>query len=38
MLMVAIVGIPAAIYAVHVFYQPLDLILSRFATQFGISL
>ncbi len=38
MLLVAVIGIPALIYAVHVFYQPLDLILARFAAKFGISL
>lgn len=38
MLLVAIVGIPAMIYAVHMYYQPLDLILSRLAAQFGINL
>jgi polysaccharide chain length determinant protein (PEP-CTERM system associated) len=38
MLLVAVVGIPALIYAVHVYYQPLDLILSRFAARFGLSL
>ena len=38
MLLVAVVGIPAAIYAVHMYYQPLDLILSRVAAQFGINL
>lgn len=38
MLLVAVVGIPALIYAVHVYYQPLDLILSRVASKFGISL
>ncbi len=38
MLLVAVVGIPALIYAVHIYYQPLDLILSRLASKFGISL
>lgn len=38
MLLAAVVGIPAMIYAVHVFYQPLDIILSRVAAQIGIHL
>jgi polysaccharide chain length determinant protein (PEP-CTERM system associated) len=37
-MMVAVVGIPALIYAVHVFYQPLDVILNQAAAQFGIRL
>ena len=35
LLLLAVVGIPAIIYAVHVFYQPLDIILSRLAAQVG---
>lgn len=35
LLLLAVVGIPAIIYAVHVFYQPLDIILSRLAAQMG---
>lgn len=30
------VGIPAALYAVHYYYLPLDLIISKVATRFGI--
>lgn len=37
MMLVAVIGIPALIYAVHVFYQPLDVILNRIATKLGIS-
>jgi uncharacterized protein involved in exopolysaccharide biosynthesis len=36
MMLVAVIGIPALIYAVHVFYQPLDVILNRVATKLGI--
>ena len=35
-MLVAVIGIPALIYAVHVFYQPLDVILNRIATKLGI--
>lgn len=38
MLLAAVVGIPVMIYAVHVFYQPLDIILNRVAAQVGIHL
>ena len=38
MLLAAVAGIPAMIYAVHVFYQPLDILLNRVAAQFGIHL
>ncbi|WP_284164863.1 GNVR domain-containing protein [Frigidibacter sp. SD6-1] len=38
MMFMAVVGIPAMIYAVHVFYQPLDILLDRVARQFGIRL
>lgn len=38
MLLAAVVGIPAMIYAVHVFYQPLDILISRVAAQVGIHL
>ena len=37
-LLLAVIGIPAMIYAVHVFYQPLDIILKRLAGAFGIRL
>ncbi len=37
-LLLAVIGIPAMIYAVHVFYQPLDIILKRLAAAFGIRL
>lgn len=36
LLLAAIVGIPALLYAVHVYYLPLDLILSRVASKFGL--
>lgn len=38
MLLVAVLGIPAMIYAVHVYYQPLDIIIGRVAAKFGIHL
>lgn len=38
LLLIAVVGIPAIIYAVHVFYQPLDIIVGRVAAKFGIRL
>jgi len=38
LMLVAIIGIPAIMYAVHVFYQPLDVILNRVLTKFGIRL
>lgn len=38
MLLVAVIGIPAIIYAVHVYYQPLDVLVGRVASQFGIRL
>jgi uncharacterized protein involved in exopolysaccharide biosynthesis len=38
MMLVAVVGIPAAIYAVHVYYLPLELILDRAAAKIGINL
>lgn len=38
MMLVAIAGIPAAVYAVHVFYLPLDMIMERVAAKVGISL
>jgi hypothetical protein len=38
MLLGAVVGIPAAIYAVHVYVRPLDLLLSQVAAKFGLSL
>lgn len=38
MLLVAVIGIPALIYAVHVFYQPLDIIVGKLAAKFGIRL
>jgi uncharacterized protein involved in exopolysaccharide biosynthesis len=37
-LLLAVIGIPAAIYAVHVYYQPLDIIVDRVAAKFGIRL
>jgi uncharacterized protein involved in exopolysaccharide biosynthesis len=38
MLLGVVVGIPAAIYAVHVYVRPLDLLLSQVAAKFGLSL
>ncbi|SPH24099.1 hypothetical protein DEA8626_03148 [Defluviimonas aquaemixtae] len=38
MLLVAVAGIPAMIYAVHVYYQPLDIIVSKVAAKLGIQL
>lgn len=38
MLAVTVIGIPAILYAVHIYYQPLDLVLSRIASKFGITL
>jgi polysaccharide chain length determinant protein (PEP-CTERM system associated) len=38
LLLLAVIGIPAAIYAVHVFYEPLDILLNRIMTKFGIRL
>ncbi len=38
MLAVAVLGIPAMIYAVHVYYQPLDIIIGKVAAQLGIHL
>ncbi len=37
-LLVAIMGIPAILYAVHVFYQPLDILLAKVAAKVGIRL
>jgi polysaccharide chain length determinant protein (PEP-CTERM system associated) len=37
-LLLAVIGIPALIYAVHVFYQPLDVLLNRVLIKFGIRL
>lgn len=38
MLMIAVIGIPALIYAVHMYYQPLDLILAKVAAKLGMNL
>ena len=38
LLLLAVVGIPAIIYAVHVYYQPLDMIVGKVAAKFGIRL
>lgn len=38
LLLLAVAGIPALIYAVHVYYQPLDIILAKVASKFGIRL
>lgn len=37
-LMIAVVGIPAIIYAVHLYYQPLDILVGRVMAKFGIRL
>lgn len=37
-LVLAVVGIPAIIYAVHVYYQPLDILVGRVMAKFGIRL
>lgn len=36
--LVTALGLPAMLYAVHTFYLPLDLIVSKIATKFGIRL
>ncbi|MCX8507988.1 MAG: lipopolysaccharide biosynthesis protein [Rhodobacteraceae bacterium] len=36
MLLVAMIGIPLLLYAIHVLYLPLDVILSKIATRLGI--
>lgn len=38
LLLLAVAGIPALIYAVHVYYQPLDIILAKVASKLGIRL
>ncbi|MGB3146470.1 MAG: GNVR domain-containing protein, partial [Paracoccaceae bacterium] len=38
LLLAAVIGIPLVIYAVHVYYQPLDIILKRVADNVGIRL
>lgn len=38
LMLVAIIGIPAAMYAVHVFYQPLDILLNRVTSKFGLTI
>jgi hypothetical protein len=38
MLLVAVIGIPAIIYAVHVYYQPLDVLVGRVAAKIGINM
>jgi uncharacterized protein involved in exopolysaccharide biosynthesis len=37
-LLLAVVGIPAILYGVHVFYQPLDILLDQAAASVGIRL
>ncbi len=37
-LLIAVAGIPAMIYAVHVYYQPLDIIITKVAAKLGIRL
>lgn len=38
LLLVAVLGIPAMIYAVHVFYLPLDMLMGKVAAKFGLRL
>ncbi len=38
MLLVAVIGIPAIIYAVHVYYQPLDVLVDKVAAKIGINM
>ncbi|MGE3146738.1 MAG: GumC family protein [Pseudorhodoplanes sp.] len=38
MLLVAVIGIPAIIYAVHVYYQPLDVLVGKVAEKIGINM
>ena len=38
LLLIAVVGIPAAIYAVHVYVAPLDYIFSKVAEKVGLKL
>lgn len=38
MLLVAVIGIPAIIYAVHVYYQPLDVLVGKVAAKIGINM
>ena len=38
LLLLAVVGIPGLIYAVHVYYLPLDIIVARVAAKLGIHL
>jgi hypothetical protein len=37
-LLVAVLGIPAMVYAVHVYYAPLDIIVGKIVSKFGIRL
>jgi uncharacterized protein involved in exopolysaccharide biosynthesis len=36
-LLLALIGIPASLYALHVFYLPMDLLISRMLEQIGLS-
>ncbi len=38
MMLLAVIGIPALIFAIHVFVMPLDLILAKVARKLGVSL
>jgi uncharacterized protein involved in exopolysaccharide biosynthesis len=38
MLLVAVIGIPAIVYAVHAYYQPLDVLFGKVMTKLGIRL
>ncbi|MCC0062818.1 MAG: lipopolysaccharide biosynthesis [Defluviimonas sp.] len=37
-LLAAVIGIPAILYAIHVYYQPLDILFAKVALKFGIRL
>jgi hypothetical protein len=38
MLLIAVIGIPAIIYAVHAYYQPLDVLFGKVMAKLGIRL
>ena len=38
LLALAVIGIPALIYAIHVFYAPLDSIVAKLASMVGLRL
>jgi uncharacterized protein involved in exopolysaccharide biosynthesis len=37
LLLIVLLGVPAAIYAVHTYYQPLDLLAQRIMSKFGLN-